>query len=84
MSADLDNQQSNRVDGPPKTWAIETDTDDGGNQHLASVEGEHGDVAAVVFVRDDADLGHLRGVLHDLESEVRHLTRDGAGGVGSE
>lgn len=80
MSADLDNQQSDRLDGPPKTWGIETHSDDDGEQHLATVEGEHGDVAAVVYVRDDADLGHLRGVLHDLESEVRHLTRGDSGG----
>jgi len=76
VSADLDNQQSDRTDGPPRTWAIETDTDDAGEQHIASIEGEHGDVAAVVYVRDDADLRHLHGALRDLESEVRHLLRD--------
>ena len=83
MSADLDNQQSDRVDGPPRTWAIETESDDEGSQHLATVEGEHGDVAAVVYVRDDADLGHLRGVLHDLEAEMQHLTRGDSGGDGA-
>jgi hypothetical protein len=79
MSADLDNGQSDRVDGPPKTWAIETETADDGGQHLASVENEHGDVAAVVYVRDDADLSHLRAALHDVEAEMRHLTRDNGG-----
>jgi hypothetical protein len=82
MSVDhpLDNQQSNRTAGPPKTWDIETETDDDGSQHLVSVENAAGDVAALVYVRDDADLGHLEAVLHDVESEVRHLTRDGSGG----
>lgn len=80
MSVDLTNQQSDRLEGPPKTWEIETHTDDEGNQHLASVENEHGDVAAVVYVRDDAELGHLRGVLHDVEAELQHLTQGGSGG----
>ena len=80
MSADADVPE--QFDGPPKTWVIETETSGDGEQHLGSVEGEHGDVAAVFYVRDDADLGHLRGVLRDLESEIQHLVRD-PGGDGS-